>query len=452
MTATDDAPPGVGGFFSLFNLPPTIFRAEALQALAKVVMQPRRDGFGLIEAGYTYLGQLIAHDVSSLRPPARPSVSAGELEQLCTPGLDLDCVYGSSAKLAAVDSATGKLLLGRVLKRDGRPGAADDLPRTLSALPCIPDERNEENLLLAQLHVQFIKLHNYFVDQWRKRDPQASARTCFEEARRELTLHYQQVVLYDFLESVLDPDVWQHVVLHKRDSLWSPAPCEAPRMPIEFAAAAFRFGHSMVQSFYTLNREGFADVPRLFTLTGVHGLEGQPALPELFVVRWEHFFSSVGPADHLNLAAPIKPATHIVLPEGDSLALRNLTTGNKSMLPDAQAIVRHVLDAHSALAAAVNLTKPLDEADLPAGFQRKTPLWYYILAEASKQHAGNKLGKLGSLIVASVLRGLVTLSNPTIGDGAFKSDFIEATKWTPESPATPDGVVLSMGDLLKVVL
>jgi hypothetical protein len=136
--------------------------------------------------------------------------------------------------------------------------------------------------------------------------------------------------------------------------------------------------------------------------------------------------------------------------DGRSLALRNLMTGNKSALPDAQAIVQHILRAHESLATSVHLS-PVDPADLHPDFGRKTPLWYYILAEAWKQHRGWRLGKLGSLIVSSVLRAVVTLSRPTIGDGAFQSQFIKPTKQVPVSAATPHGVVLSMGDLLGVL-
>jgi hypothetical protein len=444
MSATDDAPPGVGGFFSLFNLPPTIFRVDMLEQLADAIMTATHNGYSDIDAGYTYLGQLIAHDVSNLSPPGRPFVSAGELEQLCTPGLDLDCVYGSGARHPLVDPTTGRLLLGRVRKKDGQLGAEDDLPRTLCGLPCIPDERNEDNLLIAQLHVQFIKLHNFFVREWQARYPTASPLECFDEARRQLTLHYQQVILYDYLERVLDPEVWRHVVLDKLGTLWSATPCEAARTPIEFAAATFRFGHSMVQELYTLNEEAGVEINRLFTLTGVHGLEGGTALPASFVVEWKHFFQGLGPVDQFNLAAPIRPATNIVMPDGRSLALRNLMTGNKSLLPDAQAIVQHIFQAHAKLAAAVHL-EPLDAAALEDGFERRTPLWYYVLAEAWTQHKGRRLGKLGSLVVGSVLRALVTLSRPTIGDGAFQSQFIKPTK------QTPSGVVLSMRDLLSVV-
>ena len=175
------------------------------------------------------------------------------------------------------------------------------------------------------------------------------------------------------------------------------------------------------------------------------------------------------------MALPIRPATPIRMEDDEPLAVRNLVTGNKSMLPDAQTIVHYIQRAHHKLAVAVHL-RPLNAAELnpPAlfitdenaplqpellldrvgknhGFDRKTPLWYYILVEAWTQHQGSRLGTLGSLIVGSVLRALVTLSSPTIGDAAFRSQFIQPTRKTPVSAATPDGFVLSMDDLLGAV-
>ena len=40
-------------------------------------------------------------------------------------------------------------------------------------------------------------------------------------------------------------------------------------------------------------------------------------------------------------------------------------------------------------------------------FQSMTPLWYYVLQEARFQQNGNRLGSVGSRIVAETLIGLV---------------------------------------------
>lgn len=80
--------------------------------------------------------------------------------------------------------------------------------------------------------------------------------------------------------------------------------------------------------------------------------------------------------------------------------------------------------------------KPLDRSDLndvaQLGFDRSTPLWFYILREAQVKADGRMLGPVGSRIVAEVLIGLLQgdkmsfLSQnpcwvPTLGkDGNFR--------------------------------
>ena len=69
MSAPDRTPPGVGGFFSLFNLPATVFRVDMLERLGEAMAAAIIHGSSTIESGYVYLGQLIAHDVSKLVLP-----------------------------------------------------------------------------------------------------------------------------------------------------------------------------------------------------------------------------------------------------------------------------------------------------------------------------------------------------------------------------------------------
>jgi hypothetical protein len=50
-----------------------------------------------------------------------------------------------------------------------------------------------------------------------------------------------------------------------------------------------------------------------------------------------------------------------------------------------------------------------------SGFNQRTPLWYYILAEANAPEAqGNRLGPVGSTLLAEVFVGLVLRSEDSI--------------------------------------
>jgi len=53
------------------------------------------------------------------------------------------------------------------------------------------------------------------------------------------------------------------------------------------------------------------------------------------------------------------------------------------------------------------------EAVRAGGFSERTPLWYYILAEAAAEPLG-RLGPVGSTIVAEVLIGLIRGSKDSI--------------------------------------
>lgn len=451
MVTTQSNAPGAGGFFSLFNLPGRVFRTDALDALARVMGRGRRQGAAGIGAGYVYLGQFVAHDVTRLQAPAS-IVPVGDLQQQRTPALDLDSVYGAGFEdpKIAIDRTSGRMQIDRVIGSLGDRTVLGDLPRNADRTPRIGDDRNDENLFLAQLHVRFLKLHNFFVDKLGDDKPSASARELFEAAQSQLIQHYQHVVLYDLLETVLDPRVWHQVIGCNAGTIWNPSAAEAPRMPIEFAAAAFRFGHSMVGRSYLVQGTQRIQLPGLFEMTGTGGFGGRPGLPHTHVVDWSLFFhSSLGqvPANEALLIDPVVP---VAFPDGSLLAAKNLLSGNRSGLPDGQALVRHVINAYPDLARQVNLRelspdelnpivtfqddgpsrdgRMLDEIDVDYGFDTCTPLWYYLLAEAQATHGGRCLGPLGSLIVAEVLRALVYLSTPSILRTPFEPRYIAPTK------------------------
>ena len=75
------------------------------------------------------------------------------------------------------------------------------------------------------------------------------------------------------------------------------------------------------------------------------------------------------------------------------------------------------------------------------GFLDRTPLWYYLLAEAAHPRFGNgqRLGPVGSTIVAEVLIGLVRRSEDSI---------LSTPGWQPTLPAAHPGR-FELADLLR---
>jgi hypothetical protein len=440
MAAVPKSSPTDGGFFSLFDLPPTLFRAEAVAALGSKMAEIHPPKSGDIPSGYVYLGQFITHDVTSLAPPASISTSQDELVNLTTPTLDLNNVYGQGFGEVFVDQKTARMKLGA-------PSNPHDLPREKDGTPLTPEQRDDENLLISQLHVQFLKLHNFFVGKIALEKRHQDLQELFDLAREQTILHYQQVVLYDYLDTVLDGGVWEHVIAQNRGTLWDPTAAELPRMPVEFSAAAFRFAHSMVRTEYTINSSRRALLPELFR-------------PNKFVnaadvVDWNFFFLRIGQAKSakFNSSSAIDVSVPIIVPQPlpqTALATKDLRAGNRALLPHGQQLMSHVLQHHRKLADAVGLRhlspaelnphvaigegseyregSLLQMLDKDYGFERKTPLWYYILVEAHATRDGYRLGPLGSLIVAEVLRALVYLSSPSILRAPFKSSYIKPTK------------------------
>jgi hypothetical protein len=395
----------------------------------------REDGGDLdhpdLPAGYTYFGQLVNHDlsfdpVSSLQLRNDP---AG-VEDFRTPRFDLDMVYGGGPEdmpyLYAQDRRSGGelLLVGDGRAQFGNRFARQDLPRNAEGRALIGDPRNDENAILTQLHLAFLRFHNRVVSDLRDGGHAAywagGEGELFGEAQRIVRWHYQWVVAHDFLPRVLPAGLVEGLLAQKR-----PARLVfdgAPFMPAEFSAAAFRFGHTLVRPSYQLN-----DRTREVRLFGAGSdpadashLGGFRPLPARLVADWSRFLelspaAPPQPARRLDtrLPAPLTSLPAGVGPPGSagrSLAWLNLTRGNAMGLPSGQ-------DVAEALGALPLPPDALRLAGAPA------PLWYYVLTEAATLGEGRRLGPAGASIVAETVAALLR---------ADPASFVHATPpWTP---------------------
>src|SRR5262249_26889016 len=147
------------------------------------------------------------------------------------------------------------------------------LPRNSKGIALTGDPRQDENLIIAQLHVGFLKFHNCVMEELDKGDKGKfhsvgpAGATRFEQARRLVTWHYQYAVLHEFLSALID----QKVLKDLQEKSTGPTDATQPlQIPIEFSAAAFRFGHSMVRDVYNSYNQYHENVslPCLLALTG----------------------------------------------------------------------------------------------------------------------------------------------------------------------------------------
>ena len=75
-----------------------------------------------------------------------------------------------------------------------------DLPRNSQHVALIGDPRNDENLIVSQLHLAFLRFHNAVVaDVKADLGPGITADEIFAEAQRVVRWHYQWIVLHEFL-------------------------------------------------------------------------------------------------------------------------------------------------------------------------------------------------------------------------------------------------------------
>lgn len=431
-----------GRFGRLFpTLKPHTPSDEALLELGRTggVMDPGEDHITTnpnVPAGFVFLGQFIDHDItfdptSSLERQNDPEA----LENFRTPLLELDSVYGAgpdaSPHLYEERNGLAYFLLDAT--------APNDLPRNSIGTALIGDPRNDENLIISQMHLAFLKFHNAVLD--RVQD--------FEKAQQLVRWHYQWIVLKEFLPKIVGEDMVKGIFTtdnyttgrHYYD--WR----DQPFIPVEFAVAAYRFGHSQVPAKLQVNNVfqiGDSFKIPLFDVnergdSDPDDLSGFGARSDRRFVDWNYLFDTGQglhqPSDTINttLSGPLFTLPFFTGPDDiPSLAQRNLFRGRAFGLPTGQAV-----------ACAMRQT-PLTPDELDnvrhLGFDHETPLWYYILHEAHIKSDGKQLGPVGGRIVAEVLIGLLE------GD---RLSFVQANPcWKPLYGATKDD--FTMMDLLKM--
>jgi hypothetical protein len=383
---------------------------EAIEALAdalvraKDLSKPNR----FIPAGYTYLGQFIDHDitfdpVSQLQRDNDPDA----LVDFRTPRFDLDSLYGSGPRDQPYlyDWRDERHQGVRLLVGGGAPGqAAVDLPRNAHDHAVVGDPRNDENVIVSQIHLLFLRFHNAVVEWLRSKDDNKTieADDLLEEAQRLVRWHYQWIVRHDYLPMVAGDPLDGFT---RRHFTWR----EAPFMPVEFSGAAFRFGHSMVRIDYRLNDDNPASVRILPAPGSEDDLRGARPLPAGHVIGWQHFFPPPGANEEtfnesLNIDPLLAPPLTSVPPRGEALARLNLRRGRALGLP-AGRDVAHAMG----LPDLADDQLRLDGIDEPArtALARATPLWYWLLCEALATARGKHLGPVGTRLVAEVLVGLL---------------------------------------------
>jgi hypothetical protein len=447
-----------GRFGAMFKrLPAYAPSDDLLTGLANTMVEPDTSDSFLntnprLFAGFTFIGQFIDHDITLDTTPLNLQLEDPDATvNFRTARYDLDVLYGRGPvndpqfygpadrdKLRLETNVNGVLDLGR--DGDGRA--------------IIPDRRNDENLIIIQFHKAIAQFHNRIVDYVRSQGLRPE--WVFETARRLTRWHYQWAVIHDFLPRFIqtpgvDELIGPNGTVYKEVAGKPPVinlnyykPTnrdDRPFMPVEFAVAAYRFGHSLIRPFYVINGSGIVDV---FGPDGGRNLNGGRPIPADLVMVWKNILP-VDPAFparpprkiDTKLSIPLATLPGSAVPPPDPtrhLAVRNTLRGKHVGLPSGQQVAR-------AMRVNVLSNAQLGLSNDP-GWGGEAPLWFYILKEAElPPYKAERLGPVGGRIMAETLVGLLQRDPNSYL-------YLDAA-WKPAPPIAPTTGKFEFVDLLK---
>jgi Animal haem peroxidase len=350
------------------------------------------DSLAATAAGWPIFGQFVAHDITADRSILRSHTNTEELRNARSPQLNLECLYG--------DGPTGHPFLYQrddpakfLLGSDGL-----DVQRNAEGIAIIGDPRNDSHMLISQLHLAMLKAHNAFVDEARLNGTPADA--IFETAARNLRWHHQWIILHEFLPALVGQKLADQVL--QEGPRWF-RPNHGLFIPLEFADAAYRYGHAQIRHHYRLNLQ--TDPVPLFP-----DLLGFRPVPREHALDWTLFFDATaattaqrckkidGKLVRALIELPVAVTGESEIEDYHSLAFRDLQRGQGVGIPSGESVARHM---------GVAPLTPEQVGIASTGWHGETPLWFYILREADSCAGGHRLGPVGGRIVAEVLVGLI---------------------------------------------
>lgn len=323
---------------------------ERLQLLSKLAVAMTKPSSGIdtdnpnIPAGFTYLAQFAAHDITfSLTPFDEAHGHTQSNKNARHARLILNTLYGlgpgvhphlynapefgremrGTLRLGQMRDRTSKcpmqgdpwIDMPRVpvepLRKEGCPYSPYNLDGNVQRSILIAerhetlaaDSRNDDNVILSQVTVLFSILHNTIYNRLDEpsirgklpphmQDP----RLQFRVARDVVTLTYRRVLFNDLLRRLLDGEVYAYFV---KNGPLEPDLDGKRGVPLEFTHAAYRMGHAMIRSFYEMNDGVDDDARNLLTLIDSLALGSQRLSQELpllkdWYAQWSKFFEVPG--------------------------------------------------------------------------------------------------------------------------------------------------------------
>ena len=419
-----------------------------------------------LPSGYTYFLQIVAHDLvhSTISASLGEGQTSG-LSNVRNAPLRLETIYGGGptecphAYEASRVAFRSKLRLGKSKsnardqnhkgsKKDiarGTTSTATELDQQASyAEALIADPRNDSHAIISQMLVLFHELHNCIVDELVRggslgptANPYADAQRLFVAARTACILVYRNVIRRDLLPRILHRDVWKAYEKDQRPSL--PFDRGEWRAPLEFTNGFFRFGHSMIRPAYRFG----AHSPTAFGIEQILNRTSDKSpsdvpLEAAWLVNWELFFSDNPAAE--NLSIRIGPWSQVGIgeevPGEGNLIARDLLSSIAIQPWSVGHLVDLLRKTHGPLLEKSEfLTRPGDPRPWAARIEKwltqqseathgtefrlsraeiqalanDPPIPFFARFEAGLDSGndGERLGILGSIVVAEVIYGVL---------------------------------------------
>ena len=270
-----------------------------------------------LPSGYTYLLQLIAHDiVASSRSMTVAGHSIG-IENTRSRPMVLETIYGHGpeadprayefsdlCRKSRGQVPRTRLRVGQVRCRENEECSFNDIGRARGVgvadtgigeqaasltEALIADPRNDDHALISQLVLLFHRLHNElirFLDAARPvKSNGDNASNNFLCTRAVVTLIYRHILVRDVLQRLLHPDAYAHYVTRQGALVTS----QNGQVPLEFAVGAFRCGHAMLRDTYQVNSDEALELRRGLDQSALRNPSNVP-VSQAWVVEWKRFF------------------------------------------------------------------------------------------------------------------------------------------------------------------
>lgn len=341
------------------------------------------------EALLPYWGQAFVHgftnDLSSKLEP----FLQGQVTFAGTPLVDLYWLYGLGPKVQPANYASvdGHRCTFKLVTRHDRKGNKFLDVCRLDEDACIGDHRNDENPGVAAVHLAWMAYHNAVAEQHRHVSPHETE-DIFDVTRTSVIEDYHTLLLNYYLPKVCDPRVLAYVKKNG-PQYWT---SDLDFVPLEYNHVLRAF-HSTCPAHIPVDSD--LDMEPIFSVGNFNRPE------QLIDLRW---LAPLDPEQDHQRALKIDTEISwgvMKLPDGTSLAARNLQRGVVHGLPSFTAVEQMMLD-HGLIESQLVVPDVITFNGLD-----EIPFWYGILLEAELKADGQHLGPVGSFIMAECTMGLM---------------------------------------------